>query len=490
MPTLEQVRRIWQRLPGSQRLFIGVVLVALVGIIIFVSSWASRDEYGVLYANLAPEDAGEIVDRLNSQGVAYKLTQGGQTVLVPRPEVYELRLSLASAGLPQASGQGYELLDSNKMGWTDFVQKLQFRRALEGEIARTIQTLDAVQQARIHIVMPEPSLFVEEERLPTASVMIKVRAGERLADAEVQGIVRLVAAGVEGLQPAQVTVIDTSGRLLSRSQGQDSLLGVTNDQLELTRTVEEGLARKAESALQEVLGPRRAVVRISAVLDFERAETTREIFDHQNPVVRSEQRNEQTSSESGTTETSTTNYEISKTIEHIVDTPGSITRLSAAVFVDGTYETTPEGGRTYVPRDSEQMQKLTALIKTAIGFDTQRGDELTVENIAFNDTDTQRTVQELEKNERFEMIQKVGGVAVSAVLALGALLVLWRLFSRARAGLAQAGQSSRFELEEDGAGLNKPRDPQAVRIERQLRQMSHQPPEVIASVVRAWLQEP
>jgi flagellar M-ring protein FliF len=378
------------------------------------------------------------------------------------------------------------------MGWTDFVQKLQFRRALEGEVARTIQTLEAVQQARVHIVMPEPSLFVEEERPPTASVMIKVSPGRRLSDPEVQGIVHLVAAGVEGLDPAQVTVIDTSGRLLSSRQGEDSLLGATSGQLELTRTVEEGLARKAQSALEEVLGPSRAVVRVSAVLDFERAETTREIFDHQNPVVRSEQRNEQTSPEAGSTEASTTNYEISKTIERIVDTPGSITRLSASVFVDGVYETGAEGERVYAPRDAGEMQKLTALIKTAIGFDEQRGDQLTVENVPFNDTETQRTLQELQKNERFEMIQKFGGVAVSALLAVGALALLFRLYSRARAGLAQAAQTNPQQIEEGlgAAGISPPQDGQAAQVERQLRQITSQPPEVVASVVRAWLREP
>ncbi|MFH1144401.1 MAG: flagellar basal-body MS-ring/collar protein FliF [Candidatus Eisenbacteria bacterium] len=489
--TFEQLRLIWQRLPGSQRLFLGVLAGALVVVVVFVALWAGRQEYGVLYANLEGEDAGAIVDRLQSQDIPYKLTEGGRTIMVPRTQVYEQRLGLASAGLPQASGQGYELLDGNRMGWTDFVQKLQFRRALEGEIARTIQSLEAVLQARVHIVTPEPSLFVEEEREPTASVMLKVRPGARLQEDEVNGVVHLVAAAVEGLQPENVTVLDTSGRLLSGNAGDGGLLGVTTDQLDLVRMVEEGLARKAESALETVLGPSRAVVRVSAEMDFERAETTREIYDPENPVVRSEQRHEESGSANGTVETSTTNYEISKTIQHIVDTPGSVRRLSASVFVDGTYGTAPGGERTYVPRAAEEMQKLTALIKTAIGFNTERGDELTVENLAFDTTESQQVMQELEKGERVEMIQKFGGLGVSVVLALGALALLWRVLAKARAG-APAGAGTAAQLEE-GLGFQigrSQKDQRTVRVERQLRRIADQPPEVVAGVVRAWLQEP
>jgi flagellar M-ring protein FliF len=264
VPTLEQLRRIWERLPGTQRATIVMIGIALVAIIIFVGTWASRTEYAVLYGNLDPEDAGAVTEELRSQNVAYKLGNGGRTVLVPNDKVYDTRLTLASAGLPNNNSQGYELLDTSKLGWTDFVQKLQFRRALEGEIGRTIQSLDAVQAARVHIVMPEPSLFVEETRQPTASIMVKVRPGASLREAEVRGIVHLVASSVEGLQPGQVTVIDTSGRLLSSPQDPNDLLGSSSDQLTLARSIEEGLARKAQSALEQVLGPNRAVVRVAA----------------------------------------------------------------------------------------------------------------------------------------------------------------------------------------------------------------------------------
>jgi flagellar M-ring protein FliF len=490
VPTLEQLRKIWERLPAAQRLSIVVVSVALVAIVIGVGTWASREEYTVLYGNLDPENGGAVIEELRSQNVPYKLTNGGRTVLVPDDKVYDTRLALASSGLPNSASQGYELLDTSKLGWTDFVQKLQFRRALEGEIARTIQSLDAVAQARVHIVMPEPSLFIEEERPPTASVMVKIRAGASLREAEVRGIVHLVASSVEGLHPEQITVIDTRGRLLSNPQDPDDYLGATADQLSLTRSVEEGLARKAQSALEQVLGPNKAVVRVAAEVDFERAERTRETFDSENPVVRSEQRSEQTTADAGTSETSTTNYEISKTIERIVGTPGSVKRLTASVFVDGSYTESEAGERTYAPRTADEMQKLTGLIKTAIGFDAERGDELTVENLPFDDTENERSRQALEQSQRFDKLREIGGIALPALLALGGLFLLWRMVSRVKLGMAQAREEGAAGGEPELTSALVPRKgADAQRMEKRLMQVSGESPEAVARVVRAWLAE-
>jgi len=491
VPTWEQIRKVWTRLPGPQRLFIVVSGAALVAIVFFVGSWASREEYGVLYGNLETEDAAAIVDQLNSQGIDYRLSNGGRTVTVPRDQVYDARLGVATAGLPGGGSQGYELFDTNKMGWTDFVQKLQYRRALEGEIARTIQALDAVGQARVHIVIPEPSLFAEEERAPTASVMVKVRTGGSLHEGDLGGIVNLVASSVEGLAPENVTVIDTRGRLLSRRHDGSTLLGSTADQIGLTQSVEEGLARKAQSALERVLGPNRAVVRVTADIDFERAERTREIYDNENPVVRSEQRSEQSGAESGSVESSTTNYEISRTVETIVESPGSIRRLTASVFVDGKYETNEDDeSRTYVPRSEEEMEKLTALIKSAIGFDPERGDQLTVENLPFDVSDFERDRQALEQTQKFEQLRQIGGFALPLLLGLGALFLLWKLVGRAREGFAQVSEAMLKGGPGDLAGaLAPPKSDESLRIEQRLHRISNESPDAIARVVRAWLSE-
>ena len=490
MEWFEQLKKIWTRLPAAHRVFMATVAVALIILVVAVVSWASREELSVLYAKLEPEDAGSIVDELESMGVEYKLGDGGRTIEVPRGDVYEVRLQLASEGLPNATGQGYEILDSNKMGWTDFVQKLQYRRALEGELARTIQTLDEVAQARIHLVIPEPSLFQEDERPTTASVVLKLRPGASVRDPQVQGIVHMVSAGVEGLTAENVTVLDTSGRLLSKPTDADGLLGVTGDQIYLTRTVEEDLVRKAQSALERVLGPNKAVVRISAELDFERVETTREIYDNETPAVRSEQRTEQSEGDGGSTEESITNYELSKTIQHAIDQPGAIRRLSASVFVDGTYQTGEDGVRAYLPRGDEEMNKLISLIKAAIGYNVQRGDELSVENIAFDDTQMQQTVKEMEKVHQLEMIQKIGTVAVSLLLAGGALFILWKLLGRVAAPAAGGRAASTTRLIDDEDDDEKPeRNIERMRMERKLKDIAEQPPEDIARVIRAWMQE-
>ncbi|MCK4305244.1 MAG: flagellar M-ring protein FliF [Candidatus Eisenbacteria sp.] len=491
MGWFEQVRLIWSRLPGHQRVFMISVVIALVVVFTLVFAWAGREEYEILYGNLEAKSAGAIVDELRSRDVPYKLRDGGGTILVPRAQVHEARVDLATAGLPQASGQGYELLDTNKLGWTDFVQKLQFRRALEGEIARTIQALNEVSHARVHLVIPEPSLFQKDEKPTTASVMIKLRTGARLRDPQVQGIVHLVAAGVEGLTPENITVLDTNGRLLSKPADEESLLGSAADQVGLTHQIEEGLARKAQTALEQVLGPNKIVVRVSVDLDLERAETTRELYDSENPAIRSEQRTEQSSAEAGTSEESVTNYEISKTIQRIVEIPGSIKRLSASVFIDGTYETTEEGERIYAPRSQEEMDKLSGLIKTTLGFDATRGDELSIANIAFDDTEMLQNMREMERAHRLDMIQKVGGIAVSLLLAGGALLILWRIFKRGTQETVSSEVEAIGHIEEieDAEARRVAKDARILRLEKKVQEISKDPAEEIARIVRAWLKE-
>ena len=486
-----QMRKIWSRLPGTQRVFLVGVILALGIVIVLTSVWAMREEYTILYADLDPSAASEIVEGLQSRAIKYKLEDAGRTITVPKSDVYDARLSLASSGLPQGSGSGYEILDTNKMGWTDFVQKLQYRRALEGEIARTIEALDEIVQARVHIVIPEPSLFQEDEKPTTASIVVKLRSGASLREPQVQGIVHLVAAGVEGLQPDNVTVLDTHGRLVSRPTDEDGILGVTGDQIYLTRKVEEGLVQKAETALERVLGSNKAVVRVSADLDFERVETTSETFDAENPVVRSEQRSEGTSAEAGTNEQSTTNYEISKTIRRIVETPGGVQRLSVSVFVDGTYKTDAEGIREYVPRTAEEMEKLSDLIKAAIGFDQERGDVLSVENIGFDDTEMNRTLLEMEKSHRLDMIQKIGSVAVSLLLAVGTLLVMIRILKRA-AIVTGPGRAAGSDLEEDEEMITpearKARDAQEIRLKRKVDEIqANNSADEVARVIRTWM---
>lgn len=491
MNLLERAARIWRRLPPRQRGLFALGGVGFLVLFIAVLTWAMRPEYGVLYSNLDPADAGTIIDRLKSDNVSYQLRDDGRTVLVPAKSVHELRLNMAGAGLP-SSGTGYEILDNSKLGWTDLVQKVQNRRALEGEIARTIQTLHEIQSARVHLAIPEPTLFASQEKPTTASVVLQLKPGARLNPGQVRGIVHLVSSSVEGLLTENVTLLDSQGTLLS-SPAADPLAGGTSDQLGIVRDVEDTLTQKVETLLDTVLGPGKSVVRIAVKMDFEHTETTLESFDADNPVVRSEQKSAVTDPDGNKTETGTTNYEISKRVERKTGPPGVIDRLTASVFVDGTYQTADDGTQTYVPRSTEEMAKFENIIKTALGFDAKRGDQLTVENIAFDNSAQQTEREEQVKDRKMEMLLQVGGRVGSVVVAV---LVLFLFLRALRRSSVFASGSSSVALESGGRSLDRathvldrPESTEADRIRQRVLQLGREKPEEVSRLLRAWLRE-
>lgn len=493
MSWMQGLGRIWQRLNPSQRLLFGGVAVGAVVLLVSLASWAGRPHYAILFGNLDPADGGAIVDELRTRKVPYQVEGGGRTILVPEDQVYETRLMLASNGLP-GSGSGYEILDANKLGWTDFVQKLQYRRALEGEIARTIQTVAEIQAARVHLVQPEPSLFIAEEKPATASVVLRLRPGARLTGGNVQGIVHLVSSAVEGLQPENVTILDTRGNLLS-APASDPVLGATADQIGIQRGVEEQLTAKVQSLLETVLGPGKSVVRISAEMDFQHAERTTESYDAENPVVRSEERSEETSSDGSRSESSTTNYEISHTVERVTVPTGTISRLTASVFIDGTYRPLPKGEREYIPRSAEEMQKFQSIIQTALGFSTERGDLLTVENIAFDTSVLEQEKKEMEKADRFQLVTQLGGKVLTGAVLVGLFLLLLRAFRRMRTvevGGAPVAAGRHLDLTIGGETVALPEkleNPRSMQVQKRLQELSRTSPDNLAKLIRVWLRE-
>jgi flagellar M-ring protein FliF len=496
MEMFEQIKVIWNRLPGQQRIFMIFVVIALMVIITVAGIWAGRTEYGVMYSNLSSEDAGAIASELQSKGMDYKLGNNGTTILVPKSEIYENRISLATTGLPNAGGQGYELLDSNKMGWTDFVQKIQSRRALEGEISRTIASLREVNHARVHLVIPEPTLYQNDEKAVTASVVVSLKSGTKLQASHVQGIVHLMAASVEGLESDNITLLDTSGRLLSKpSDG--GMLSASSDQLGLITTVENSYCQKVQTALERVLGQNKAVVRVAVDLDFQKSETTSETYDSEAPALRSEQRTESSGGDAGTSEESTANYELSKTISHVINNPGTVKRISASIFVDGSYNENEDGTREYIPRSDSELLQLSNLVKAAIGFDDSRGDLLSIENLAFDTTQMEQNKLEMQKIQQMEMIEKMGGLAVSLILAAGALFILWRLVKRLSAGGGDMGTTKSraglpgggsIDLEEEDS-LPTSTDIKQMRLQKKLDDISKQSPDEISRIISAWMRE-
>jgi flagellar M-ring protein FliF len=462
---------------------LGLSLLAVIALGALLATWAGRPDYQVLYTGLKPEDGGRIVDKLRSKKVPFQLRDGGATVLVPAQSVYEMRLDLATAGLPQSGGVGYEVFDKNNFGMTDFVQKLNYQRALEGELTRTIQGLEEVGQVRVHIVIPEAHLYSEEKTSPTASVVLKLNG--RLSPGQIQGITRLVGSSVEGLSPENVTIIDTNGNVLSKGHSESSVAGLSNDQLELQQSVESYLGRKVQSMLEEVLGTNRAVVQVSAQLDFEKLDRTVEKFDPDNQVVRSEEKNDSQNQAGGEkTTSSVVNYEVSKTIEHVANAVGGIRKLTVAVMVDGAYQVDAKGARKYVPRTAEELAKIRGIVKNAVGIDSKRGDELEVANVAFDTSALDAVAKDMKKAQTMGMVSKVGGKL--GYVVVGVLLLLF--LRSAVKGLGGATRPS-DAADEVGAAVQDGAQLQRRRMEERISRLARERPQEVALLVRTWMRE-
>lgn len=380
---------------------------------LFALTLGLREPKALLYANLDLKEAGSITQALEQGGVPYEVKGDGSTIMVPRDQVASTRLMLSGKGLPTSGSVGYEIFDaSNALGQTDFVQQLNRQRALEGELARTIQSLDGVNSARVHLVLPRRQLFEEQADEPSASVTIGLNGREPTPD-KVRAVQNLVASAVPNLKPQRVTIVDQHANTLSG--GDDSYAGQVADSRK--SDIEQRIAKTVKGLVEGVVGSGKARVNVSADIDLSRVTVSQETFDPDGQVVRSEQTVEENareaqadgngavsasanipggagdtgsqdqSSSSGRTE-STTNYEISRTTRTEVQEPGQVKRLSVAVAVDGVAAPGKDGKPgAYTPRSAEEMQRIEQLVRTAVGFNTDRGDQVTVVNVRFPQPD-------------------------------------------------------------------------------------------------------
>lgn len=410
---------------GAARLgAMGAVAAVLIGFFTVVIMRLSTPQMAPLYTDLTFDDSAAIVRQLDSSGIPYELRQEGAAVLVPREQVLKARMQLAEQGLPTGGSVGYEIFDkTDTLGTTSFVQSINHLRALEGELARTIRALDRVSAARVHLVLPERQLFQKNREEPSASIVLKVRG--TLDVSQIRAIQHLVATAVEGLKPGRVSIVDESGQLLA-SGGEDEMQGLLAAALQ-DRTVayERRLRSRIEAIISEVVGPGRGRVQISAELDFNRITQTSEQFDPEGQVVRSTQSREEASSslaeqqggvtasnqlpdanaednedanKRNTTNSSeeVTNYEISKTQRTEVVEAGRIKRISVAVLVDGVYANDANGQLTYAPRSAEDLERIAALVRSAVGYDKERGDLVEVVNLRFANAPSQLPLEQSE----------------------------------------------------------------------------------------------
>src|SRR5580692_4084750 len=395
----------------------GAVTIALIGFFVFLIMRVTTPQMTPLFTDLAYEDSAAIVKELDRQAVPYELRDDGNIVLVPKDRVARLRMSFAEGGLPKGGGVGYEIFDKSEvLGTTSFVQNINNVRALEGELARTIRSLDRVQDARVHLVMPDRPLFARDKVDATASIVLKVRG--TLEQHQVRAIRHLVAGAVNGLRPERVSVVDERGQLLADGASNDPNGGdVSTDERQVA--FEKRLRSQVEAIVSSVVGPNHARVEVAADFDFNRVTQTSDKYDPEGRVVRSSQTREETSATNDGKENQVTvgneipggarqpapgaenaaaardesrkseeivNYEISKTTKTEVIEGGRLNRVSVAVLVDGTYGKNDKGESTYQPRSKEELDQIATLVRSAIGFSQKRGDQVEIVNLRFAET--------------------------------------------------------------------------------------------------------
>ena len=399
---------------GPARLAIlGLVATVLLGFFAYVGLKMSAEPMALLFSDVAPDDAAKMTGALDAMKVTYELKGNGTTILVPEDKVLKLRMELAAKGLPAGGTVGYEIFDNaDALGTTSFLQNINHLRALEGELSRTISSIDGIDAARVHLVLPERELFSRDKRDPSASLVLKVHGV--LASAQVKAIQQLVASAVEGLTPSHVAIVDERGVLLASGMGDDGQSMISSTIDERRMNYEQRLRKHVEEIVSRVVGVDKARVEVAAQMDYNRVTQTSDSYDPNGQVVRSTQTVDDntnntdgkesqgvsvgnnlpnanaSSGDNGTTSRQqsnrneeTVNYEISRTTKTEVLEPGRVKRLSVAVLVDGTYQTGADSKPVYAPRSDKEIAKIETLVKSAIGFDNSRGDQLQVVNLQF-----------------------------------------------------------------------------------------------------------
>lgn len=489
---------------------VAAVAFVIAGFVLLMS-WTNRPHHEVLFTNLSQDDAAAIVAKLKEKKILYQLEANGTTIMVPQEQVYETRLVLAGEGLP--GGEGWRIFDKRSFIGTQFDDFIKWLRATQGELSRTISWFREVEGARVHIAADKDSLFGEQlfaanEKKPTASVIVKLKGGMTLNNNQLQSIVHLVANAVPRLDPEDVTIADVTGRIFYKKSSSD-MTGLSNAQLEYQQGVEEGLRKKVEGILKDVLGPDKVIARVAADIDFQQVNIVEEKFDPDSAVLRSEQVSEETS-EGGSNvpagvpgvkgnlanrlegnavfgnqstfqkESRTGNYEINKISRQVVGPAGTIKRLSVAVMIDYK-ETAGKGDEKseYVPRNANEMSQFENIVKKTIGFDETRGDQVEVQSVQFS----LPAKEEIPATSSWqEYLQKAWKPALNVILVLIFILFVGRPLIK--------WVSNRPVLSNLPMSLSELEKAQLMQGEaNQALQLAQNQPDRAADLVRKWLKE-
>lgn len=524
---------LWQALDTRKRIAVVAVSVVVFAGLLYLAASTGRQDFVPLYTGLTSADAYEIIELMKSQGIDYQLADNGQTILVPSPRKHELRLELASQGLPQGGGSGFELFDSQGFGVTEFTQKVNYRRALEGELARTFAAFEQVEYAKVMLAIPEPKLYSDREEPVTASISFKLRPGRGLSQAQIEGIVHLASAAVEGLTPANVTVVDTAGNILWVEDASEASiqnrLSVT--QIQAKEYYESTLQKSIESMLERVVGPGNVAIRVNAVMNFDQEESDSEVLE---PVmggagaviseqVYSEEIRQGSAGAQGVPGTAsnvdadvpiyqaadidstsssvrseeTRNYEYSRTITRVKKGYGRVERLSVSALIH------PAG------LAEDDIENVRDIIAAAAGIDEARGDEIVVHTMAFKprltDDELNAMALEAERESDREAMRQYLRFAAPILLGLVAfvfgLVVIRTMRRRVYSGPSpeelltelQAATSSEVSDDDEIADIDSdgtsPEERRREQIRQQLEKMARDNPQEMAKLIRGWLTE-
>jgi flagellar M-ring protein FliF len=457
-PVIEKILTTLREMPLSRKIALGMLVMALVAGFTTMFIWANKTEFRVAFSGLTKEDAALVVENLKGSNTPYRLTGDGTTIMVPEAVVYDVRLSTAKEGIPKGGHVGFEIFDKTEFGTTDFVQNINKTRAIQGELARTITAFDEVKTARVMIVMPKDSVFVEEVKKPSASILLELNAD--LDKEKVTAIAHLVASAIQDLTPKDVTIVDTAGRILfeGKSEEEEAKIKAENladAQYQHKIRFEENLTKRIQTMLERIVGQDKAIVRVTSEMDFSEDDMNEEIFDPferggefvrsrknraekvvgvsdetpipstVNPIVGNENLQGKQTTEIANKSDDTFNYEISKRVREVRKPMAVLARLSVAAVVDGKYEIkadeTGNQGKTYVPRSSEEMKQFQDIVVKAMGYNEERSDQVSVECFPF------ASISEIEAEpglKGLEKIQEQYGRLIANLLIVVALFLL------------------------------------------------------------------
>jgi len=532
----------FNQLTLQQKMGVAVGIAATIALVAGMWIWGQSPDYRVLYSNLSDRDGGAIIESLQQLNIPYKFAEGGGALMVPSNQVHEARLKLASQGLPKGGNVGFELMENQKFGITQFAEQVNYQRALEGELARSVQTIDTVAAARVHLAIPKPSVFIKEHQKPSASVVLTLRGGRLLDSSQVSAIVHLISSSVPELSDKSVTVVDQNGTLLSANHEGDGNQVLDATQLKYVKQVEQGYIDRINALLIPMLGADNVRAQVSADIDFSRTEQTSEVYrpnqSQKEQAIRSQQSSQSSSSTpqnggipgalsnqppvpataaivagangntasaknpvaSSRQKESTVNFEVDRTISHTVMPVGTIKRLSVAVVVNGTRTVTDDKGKTSSnPLSDTEKEQINNLVKDAMGFDQQRGDSLNVQVAAF--TENKEVVAEVPWWKQPYVIELAKDGIKYLLIAIAMMYVMFGVIKPAFRALHPVQDGANGTLDDsdgtheqqeggDNSGAANPSETNSYEhYLHTAKLIAQQDPKIVASVIKEWVNE-